>query len=58
MKDENYNSSPQSTNQKRPIRTYNSLEEADEGDAKEMAALSPETHLKNATLLTERVFAE
>lgn len=40
------------------VKHFNSFEEANEADAKEMAAISPETHLQNATMLTERVFAE
>lgn len=45
-------------NKKTQVRTFNSFEEANEADAKEVAAISPEIHLQNSTLLTERVFAE
>ena len=40
------------------LGVFSSHAEANEADDREMAALSPETHLQNTTLLTERVFAE
>ncbi len=50
---------PQSTYQKKQqLRLFTSFEDANEADAEEMAALSPENHLQNVTMLTERVFAE
>ncbi len=55
MKTENHKSKlnePEANNQKRQIRKFSSFEEANEADAKEMAILSPETHLQNATMIT------
>ena len=40
------------------IRHFNSFEEADEANAKDMADISPETHLQNTTSLIERIFTD
>ena len=37
---------------------FNSFEEMEEHDAKELSALSPLQHLKNATALIKKVFAK
>ncbi len=39
------------------IKSFNSFEEMNEADAKEMAAISPLTHLQNATLLAKKTFS-
>ena len=43
---------------KQRVRKFNSFEEMNEADAKEMAAITPITHLRNATILTKKVFSE
>lgn len=40
------------------LHFVNSFEEMEEADARQMAALSPLEHLKNATALIKRVYAK
>jgi hypothetical protein len=40
------------------LKKFDSFEEMNEADAKEMAALSPQEHLQNVYLLTTKIFAE
>lgn len=43
---------------KQEVKHFDSFEEMNEADAKEMAAIPPIIHLQNATLLAKRVFSE
>ena len=43
---------------KQRVRKFNSFEEMNEADAKEMAAMPSIIHLRNATMLTKKVFSE
>ena len=49
---------PEAAYAKSKVRIFSSFEEAEEADAKEMAALSPLQHLQNATLLIKHIYAE
>lgn len=50
---------PNAVHQKKTqIRTFNSFEEINEGDAQELAAIPPITHLHNATMLAKKIYAE
>lgn len=40
------------------LQFFNSFEEMEQADAKEMALLSPVEHLQNATALIKRVFTQ
>ena len=40
------------------IKHFSSFETANEADAKEMAALTPEEHLQNATLLIQGLYKQ
>ena len=40
------------------LKRFNSFEELNEAEAKEMANISPTNHLQNATMLIRKVFAE
>lgn len=51
-------SEPETAYQKPNLQTFNSFEEANEADAKSMAALSPEQHLQNATTMIRKIYAE
>lgn len=51
-------SEPETIYQKSHLRTFGTLDEMNEADAKEMAALSPTEHIQNATELTKKLFAE
>ena len=42
----------------RKLRLFTSLNEMNEADAREMAALSPKEHFQNANFLIEKIFAE
>ena len=42
-------SDPETVYQKSTLKTFSSFEEADEENAKSMAALSPEEHIRNVT---------
>lgn len=47
--EENMLSDPETVYQKSTLKTFSSFEEADEENAKSMAALSPEEHIRNVT---------
>ena len=42
----------------RTLKRFESFEEMNEADAKEMAIISPINHLQNATMLIRKIFAE
>jgi len=55
---ENIVSEPQAPYSKNTLRTFSSFEEMNEEDAREMAGISAIEHLRNATILTKKIFAE
>jgi len=55
---QNMVSEPDVRYKKNRLRTFSSFEEANEADAKDMALLMPEQHLKNVTDLIKRIYEE
>jgi len=55
---ENIAAEPQAPYSKNTVRTFSSLEEMNEEDAREMAGISAIEHLRNATMRTQKIFAE
>lgn len=57
-KEDNHLNEPQAVYKRTGLRFFNSFEEADEADAKEMAALTGQEHFANAHLLICAIFKE
>lgn len=55
---DNIISEPETIYSKKSLRTFSSLEDMNEADAKEMANISAIEHLRNACKLTKRIFFE
>ncbi|MBA3898836.1 MAG: hypothetical protein H0X62_01290 [Bacteroidetes bacterium] len=49
---------PDNTTMDKSIRVFTSYEEMEEKNARELASLSPEEHLRHATDLIKRIFSE
>jgi len=58
VNDNNIVSDPEVIYGKRDLKSFTSFEEMNEEDAKEMAALSPMTHLQHATLLIKKMYED
>ncbi len=57
-KDDNQLNEPEAVYERTGLRFFSSFEEADEADAKEMAALTGQQHFANAHLLICAIYKE
>jgi len=55
---QNILSEPEALYKKKHLRTFSSFEEANEADARDMAQLTPEQHLRNVTQLIKHTYEE